>query len=788
MVDDLKQAESLAGSNTAINYTGSGQSGGSGKNSKSKKAVKYSAGLVAGFLIVIIGVAVAILGAPIYMLRAADYNLQDSAGISGTVAVMEEQAEYVEEEMLTEGKVPVNLANDLATAGVTVGQVTANGDFVRTNEYIADIEKLDDIAVVGSGFEVHGNEGELAVLFDGEVIEASNYVEAVESNPRLYAAFSEGTKISAKYYYGELAEKAFQDMGVKRDAFDAWESTGDEEVDQKSFEEIQKGVLNVKATVKGGYDCDDFCVEANLSGDPNDIVGSVSSTVGGAQLLDTVLSSYEPYKAVSAFMATEMPIQKTVLDGDGPGNQLMNVLNRSLEVKYTDVTTGEEVKIGSSILDTFNFAAAASGGDFSKKEAANFSFDRILNVTGGHTSGIRNTKVGSNGRSESSVGVGIFGSSGSSADTDKSVSSIQVALVDSNSDIYTTIIGGNRIAAGGPVMSNMVNQQAIGAMPSDEEAVMAYSHDMHEALARKRAADRATKSPFDITSPNTFFGSIVYGMASTAMQNHAISSPLSSSLGTLISFAGDSANGMFGGALADGKKNSMLETFGENCYKSDTFGSAANIYCTVDNTIYTGYMKRTSEDWGDIGESEGYENFVKKGMKRWAWGVTDTVVCETESRLLDLLNGLFNTCWGTDEDEESGAKYVINGDNENAKKYSGYTLYNTVSSLLSEEDSTASRILKEYYAKHPQDNSRAGIAARISGLSKEQAQIALNYADYLMLVANYDASTRYAFGTSLEAPEKNELVDHSNKLGGELYCFRRDGAEYDDLRTRNYTV
>ena len=791
MVDDLRQAESAASNNTAVNYTGSGKSGGGGESgSKLKSMMKYSAGIASGFLLVVIAVFVGITGTPIYMLRAADYGLQETSGVSGTDAILQEQAVYEGEEMLSDGKVPIKLADDMAKAGVTVGQVTAKGDFVRTNEYIADIDKLDDLAVVGSGFEMHGEDGELAVLFEGKVINGRDFADEAFSNPRLYAAFDEATNITVKYLYSDEAEKIFQDVmgGVKRNAYDAWRSTGDDEEDQKNFDEITKTVLNASSNVLGAYDCDDYsCIEATLSGDAKDIIGSMNNTLSSAQMANTVIASYEPYKAASAFMAIEMPIQLTVLDGQGPGNEVMNTMNTTIEVKITDVNSNEEVKIRNSIFDTGNFVSATSGGGFSTSEAANFRRDRLLKVTNSDDSAVSGTLVSSTGRDKSNVGVGIFSKS---AEMEEAESVVQVALVDSNSDVFTSIIGGNRVVAGGPFLMNMVNQHVIGAMPSDESTVLAYSRDMKEALALKREAERATKSPFDITSPNTFMGSIVHGMATAMIRNHATTAPVSSALGTIVGYASDSANNLVGGAFADGGDGSFLETFGEGCLTPNYYGSAANLYCTDDNTIYTGYMKRTHDEWGDIGQSEGYKEWVKRATTRWVWGTTDTVACEDQGGIgiLDFFNNFFGICLGPSADEKSGAKYVLSDDNKTIKKYSGYTLHNVVWSLLSEEKSDMSMILEDYYAEHPLDNSRAGIAARRSGLTKEQAQIALNRIDYLAYVAKYDASTRFAFGAVFEAPEKNELVDHSNKLGGELYCFRREGTEYGDLRGRNYTV
>ena len=764
-------------------FSGTGRNLAGGKKTLNKaKILKASAGV--GILVAVLVVAVLVIGTPIFMIGNLDYNLMASLGFSDTVDILEKQAEYVTGEQLSKGEVPAGYAADLAAAGIQVGQVTVAGDFIPTNKYIANIDELNEIAAVGSGFQANGAEGELAVLFENEVITAADFVMAVESNPKMYMAFTEGADISARYYYSKDVDKVYNDMGLKRWAFHNWEATGDPEVDQKNYDEILKSVLDVESSLEGGYDCGEGgCNGVNLTGDAEDILGDfIFKSDSAAGLLNSAISSEESYKAASAFMGIEEPLQRTRIDGDGPANEVMNTLNDdSIIVTYTDVNTGEEVEKGVSILETTNFVAAVSGGGYDQAEAANFSRDRVLKVTGTGGSGVDETKVSTNGRKKSEIGTGRFGKD--ETDLDAAESSIQIALSDSNSNLFTSIVGGNRIVEGGAFLSNMINQRAIGAMPSDDEMVAEYSQEVKEIAARKAEAERATKSPFDISSPNTFMGSIAHGLANIMIQNHVSKSPIVTAVGAMMSYAGSAMNGLFGDALADGNGGSYLDTSGENCETATSINSAADLYCSPKTTIYTGYMSRTEEDWGEI---DGYEDWVKKGMARWTWGEKDMIACD--EGLSGLLSEWFGICIG-DDGIETGRKYVLSGDNGDVKKYSGYTLYNTVSSLLSEKQSQASMIMEEYEKEHPLDNSRAGLVARRSGMTKRQAEVALAYADYLDMVARYDASERYAFGgVEFEMSEKSLLEEHSEKINGDLYCFWRGRNEYGDARNRNFVV
>ena len=770
-----------------------------------KKLLKSSAFLVVAILI--FGLFFTMIDIPRFLIGNLDYNLMDAAGFSGTIGILEEQAEYIEGGMAKNGEMPANLANDLVAAGLDVGQVTASGDFVRTNKYIANIEDLDEVAVVGSGFYTHGDEGELAFLFEGELIEADNFVDAVESNPRLYAAFSAGTNITSRYYYGDSVNEVYDTLGVSRNSFSNWESTDDPQADQESFNELLKEVLDQEKTgLSGGYDCNtdsESCDGADFSGKGMDIVNSFSKkNESAAQLLNSAIASTERNKTIRACEAVEEPLQRARIDGDGPVNELMNVLyDDSKEISYTDVSSGEIVFSDASIMDTTNFIAAASGGGYDKDEAQNFSRDRVLKVTGTSSGPIGDTEVSSEDVKKVKIGVGGLFSSG--VNLDRAESSAQIGISDANSDTFTTIVGGNYIPQGCADLRSIIDNKAISAMPGDESMVVAYKRKMDERLAKKAEAERATKSPFDISSRYTFLGSIVHGIANTMMKQHLVSSPTGAvkAVGAIGSFAGDSAKKLMGGVIAEGEddsSSSLVDTFGDNCKTANDVGAAGNLYCTQISVIYTGYMNKDSGYWGqyigDDNESDYYEEFVKNGTDRWApFGVKDTKLCENRGGIVQLIFGLFGKCVGVDYSNSdgnivTGQAYVMNEGKHSVKKASGYTLYDMVDSLLKEKKSTAQLILEEYHKEHPVDTSPAGKIAMFTGMTKQEAETAIAYADYLNYLAKYDASSRFAFGEVFEAPKKDVLFEHSEKMNSDLFCFWQKQTEYADARNRSFAV
>lgn len=788
----------------------------------SKMALKAALPIVI-LSLVVVGVIALIVGLPVIMIGAIDYNLQKVLGFEETVGVLEQQGEHVTAELAHEGKMPKQYFNDLVASGIDVGQVTANGDFVRTDTYIANIENRNDLVASAGGFSYVGdNEGELAMLFDGKIIYADDFVAEVESNPRLYAAYSSAADIGTKYYYSDQVEKDYKEMGISRGMFNDWESTGNYEEDEENYFNILKKVLSAGSNLQVGWYSKDDGGEAT-EGSTQTIIGSakeivqnvasktkeyitdgISAVKRAAQLLNTAVSSGEPFLASLVFVAIEEPLQRARVDGDGPVNVVMNALTNGKFVKYRDVATGAEVSSEDSILETGNFRAAVSDAEYSKTEALNFGRDRILKSTGqGDKDTITGTTTATNGKANSTSVVrnGFLNSADESA-LSGAEEAIDLAEADKNYDMFQTVVGGNRAIEGGSFISNTINMREIGALPSDSNKISEYHKETEKILARRAEAERATKSPFDITSPNTFLGSIVHNIATAVIKNYGSSEAL-----LAMNSAGDTTSkaiaNLGGIAVADGNDD-FTTMSGESCETVGAVGVEGDLYCTSHNTVSTKYMNNSKLDWDLIIDKNEFKNFVTMGMDRYATvGVKNAEVCEKYrqendstwakigSFFTDMI-GLYDSC---DEDHvpievATGAKYTFGSQGDYAKNelYSGFALYDKVRSLLTGEQSIVAAIREDYYKEHPLDNSKAGMIARISGMEKYEAELALEYADYLNEVANYNPTNRYAFSVPVLVIETPVLEYHSNSMALDLYAWYSKQTEYDDLRTRNFVV
>ncbi|MBQ3292927.1 hypothetical protein IJG93_01285 [Candidatus Saccharibacteria bacterium] len=878
---------------------GSHESNVKGEKGENEPSLKMPTGLkmMAPILLIFLamfGIIALIVALPVMMIGAIDYNLQKALGFFGTVGILEEQGGYVTAELAKSGNFPTKYSSDLASNGLDVGQVTANGDFIKTDTYIANIEERDDLVAAASGFSYNSDEeGELALLYDGKVIRADDFVAAVESDPKLYAAYSAAADLSVKYYYGKDVSKVYKDMKLSRGSFNEWEITGDYKADEASYNEIMEQILDGKTNADlnlGGVQddleptfpgievascwarnvlsgifgkCTDkngTFIESVSEGEASEITEAIAEktkkyvngwhiesdrcyesktnpTTGeeyreyydcqvadyddtqnkrAAELLNTAVSAKEPYIAARAFMGVEEPIQRARIGDNGPVNQLMNTLSTPTSVTYKDVITGDTVTKNISIFETVNFQAAVGEKPYSTDEAASFARDRVLKVTGQTDADIiKSATVSSNGFKKSTTAV--KNGDHTSADKDiisKANDSIEMAITKKNSELFESIVGGNRILEGGSFLSNNINQKVIGAMPSDDATVAAYQVELNEVIARKEEADRASLSPFDISSPNTFLGSIVHNLATAMIGSYSSgTTSIFSTIQAAGNVAGDAVANLTGTASAESANQQYTSLSTDYCpTPKDTIGVSGDLYCTSHNTPDTSNMTKTLSDWknsaigssleddGKIKKDSEVDKFFQMGMYRESSvGTKNAEVCtlwhKYNDGLFDQLThfftnivGLYEVCGGDDEDLEKvalGTEYSFtSGHNDNLGLYSGYMLYNQVRSLLTDEDSAVAVARERYYAEHPRDDSEAGEIARISGMTKAEAEIALAYSDYLTYIANYDASDRHYFGEVDLGISTDDfgLKIHSDKMAGDFVAWYIKEAEFKDLR------
>ena len=943
--DGLKAAENIASTAVGAGMGGGGATGavgslgnlfkgqgkfkgdgGAGKKKKGK-ASKFSFAFVVIILVMIVPILLSISNIPMILIGTIDMNLQRQGGFDEGEYLMQAQAEHIDQNALLNGAVARKHAADLAEHGIEVGQINIAGEFVKTNVYLADLDKVNmEVASLEDDYSLHHDEGELVVRFHDRIIKGSDFVATVESDPELYMAYSDALNLKARLYYSSEMQELDDEYNISKSNTANWQRTGDREQDWKNFQEMTAAALdkdpsvningyeaqnstsregNTEESTDGseiGYESDSVESEEESTGfdnpkgwngsvlakinnsstnarltvdktddtsnrevvdcsnggvvegdegftinvkcNANTVVDQVGSHVKGAeatdkgiQLLNTAISAIRPIKAANAFVYVEEILQRARIFGgtdknssigifassngglDGgypsgaPVDELMRAFDERGTIAYSDAVSGKNITITESLFENANFVATISNGTYDESQFQSFQNDTALVATSMLNNGvINNTSLVTSGQKKSNIVLKTGGDE--SVDRDrlsKVTDALSFTYSEKPSKLLTSRVGAHWLSEGGSDYFSRIAQSILGYAPSDATAIQAYNRYIDERRAIAAAAERATKSPFDISSRNTFLGSIVYGISSTILANHhSFSGGISTTsvFGAVSSLADYSSKGFLNTVLADGPGTDYGDIMGKGCPTVNSIGVDGFLSCVPHGTVSPDYMDYTKEQWDSVlseDDKKMYELLYKD--RKSTVGVKDAEICEryksefsstgesivqSISDFFSKMAGLYESCSGVDDSVSLAGGFAnseANSENrEKIKLLSAYSLFDRVNSYMNDAKSEMSRIKEEYYANHPLDQSPAGRLARISGLTKTEAEIALNYADYLTMIANYQPSTRYAFGkSSVLIPKTVEFVE-DNEVKSSTYLAWFSKIEYSDVRNRSLVV
>lgn len=314
-----------------------------------------------------------------------------------------------------------------------------------------------------------------------------------------------------------------------------------------------------------------------------------------------------------------------------------------------------------------------------------------------------------------------------------------------------------------------------------------------EELARY---ERATRSPFDITSEYTFLGSLATKMIPLTSSMHSTSSFVKG-LGDLFTGSLSSLTPRSSAISAGIRAEEEYEATKKNCPDVYYIGGIADAYCdpyfisdlsTIDDhpgdvvdSILDRDLKVDSEGNPEIQENSYLARYIVYcGQRSSPWGKADQNIMTqvappsvgeatgttisvgdvTVSPLdgivnqtpvigdaLDVADGaakLANMGWITGAScvtgyKKSGAETdTVSWEEE--KKYQRFMEDQALAEAEGLGESAVSKFLAKYYEKNPLDNSPEGILARYSGLTKENVIATLDAVEVLDFVADYDPS------------------------------------------------
>ncbi len=381
--------------------------------------------------------------------------------------------------------------------------------------------------------------------------------------------------------------------------------------------------------------------------------------------------------------------------------------------------------------------------------------------------------------------------------------------------IATDVMGedlGNALVSGANMYMGQ-NHQYSGGSVANKEGLTRYLSLRDEVNADNARVARETLSPFDITSPYTFLGSLLTKMmpvtvtASSAVQSiSSFGNVFSSAISTLM----PGASAVSAGITAQEAANSTAE----HCPYLDSIGAVGDAYCNpyivtdtrtlnddpagVVNTVEV--LDENFEDTGsesDVPTIKKGSNLAKYilycGQRQSPFGMADNNISSnieglsTGSSIGDSLVGsipIVGDAIGALQQKNvienygyvSGEACVIDNSKSGAATYGDWSENQQYQRFIEDqrlaenegliEKSAVTAFLDDYYEENPIDNSYEGVLARRSGLTKDQVVATLDTMEYVAWLAGYspedlapyvpetEPETQYAFNEE----EYNESI------------------------------
>lgn len=325
------------------------------------------------------------------------------------------------------------------------------------------------------------------------------------------------------------------------------------------------------------------------------------------------------------------------------------------------------------------------------------------------------------------------------------------------------------------------NFQTGGGSAASEKSLGAYNRVKEEILAEEADRERRLKSPFDMTSKNTFLGSIIYNLIPIAT---------SSSLGSVVKNIGgvftSSINAILPSASAIAE-TSLVTSLGE-CPIMNSVGAVCdptgNPYYVDDLSTINMTKPELEAKILEI-DPNAFSGTDSSGRKiinpKSNLGKTATIINQRIATLgiadasaanvivqqpsglissLPLVGDVSQIITAIGEAENmpwiSGQAGVNSESNplweSEVKYYQAYiNLDRWEESAGLTQKSSVTSLLEEFYKENPLDNSREGILARFSGLSKEEVIAVEDALDVMTYIADYKPEERLDF-------RKNDLA------------------------------
>lgn len=386
-------------------------------------------------------------------------------------------------------------------------------------------------------------------------------------------------------------------------------------------------------------------------------------------------------------------------------------------------------------------------------------------------------------------------------------------------DVATDWIGedrGNALVSGAEKYISG-NATSGGQSPGDQASVVAYLGQRETVLAQEADYERATKSPFDVTSRHTFLGTLAYSLIPMAYSGGGIMSILTD----VASITSSAVTSILPSASAV-NINETITSSGNCPIPNGTYittDAYCNAYTITDvNTIYDSpvaiSLKMSSQvKDGEIGKGSDLARYVTYcGQRTSSYNLKDSTIVNylqddiksSQNIFQRFVNFIINILpfikttqtelqtlkrkdllqWATGEACMATAPGSNDywGDNQYYQRYSENErlLENMNPGYTSPVTKLAKAYVKETTAN---DDTLEGVIARFAGMTVDEVNGTMDLIAYYLFLDGYDASVLYAFGADPVKVEKMLQMD-VGVVGDNIYNIYWTGTEYADVRNR----
>lgn len=708
--------------------------------------------------------------------------------------------------------------------GIDVGRIDADGNFRPINGV---------------------STSKTVLKYNDEIIDANSFQNKFAADPGFREAYYKAKRGRIAGFFDDSADYYYKKKGATRDIFNDYKSTGDNDADTKNFKDTVSdrvagtdGNLNTvgrhtdeetgeETVSKNGDDLDTKKVagdtpEAKARTMVNSLAGKVSnvgvpvcSALRIANMASVAVSAYTIFQSISYFLSLMEPISKMMAgEGDASAiNQTLNFLTgeTTSQVQYIndDGTTITEDVTGSP-LQSAGAKLVLGNTPSESRQTAPYSIKNVTKAAMQIAVGTGLTHVACDGVMAAGAIVSLVSNAvpgGALANFVVSavartiggialtgiIGAIVSAIIPYVAKIfasnifetYTGVPAGELFSQGAANANFKLSTQASAYMPASEDYIKRQNNETALALAQEAEIDRLNRSPFDVTSKNTFLGSLLskFAFISHTSKPFSLVSNLATTIGNSLNILNPATSAYDNATMYTSNYSdctNALEDTVCDIYDQEIVGmDYSTIDLAPDDPTYVAVIEPNLDVNGKIKEDSELAKFISVCVERESpWGVLDANIMNSLQTdfgtvgnnlpiindALDLINAaedVVNRDWGTGKNCQMGSS---NPRWDNEMKY--YQRYVEDMRILGgmTDDENANPVLaytKAYDEKHPVDNSFEGTLARISGQTKDDIAFLLEFSRYSDKLAQYDPSTRYAFS---ENPTPTDIIFESSTI------------------------